>query len=96
MRGNLFRCKLFYPHEPPLHARSSPTVGIRIRSFWPFRIAFISDSSEIFAPVFIESSFDLHSTWNRLHCTLLSSLMLLIDDSCFLNRSCATFENHSI
>ena len=32
MRGNLFRCKLFYPHKPLLHARSSPTVGIRIRS----------------------------------------------------------------
>ena len=26
MRGNLSRCKLFYPHKPPLHARSSPTV----------------------------------------------------------------------
>ena len=30
MRGNLF--KLFPPHEPPSHARSSPTVRIRIRS----------------------------------------------------------------
>ena len=32
MRGNLFRCKLFYRHKPPLHARTSPTVEIRIRS----------------------------------------------------------------
>ena len=32
MRENLFRCKLFYPHNPPLHARSSPTMGIRTRS----------------------------------------------------------------
>ena len=32
MRGNLFKCKLFPPHEPISHARSSPTVRIRIRS----------------------------------------------------------------
>ena len=32
MRGNLFTCKLFPPHEPLSHARSSPTVRIRIMS----------------------------------------------------------------
>ena len=32
MRGNLFRCKLFYPHKLPLHPHSSPTVGMPIRS----------------------------------------------------------------
>ena len=32
LRGNHFKCKLFPPHEPPSHARSSPTVRIRIRS----------------------------------------------------------------
>ena len=32
MRGNHFKCKLFPSHEPPPHARSSPTVRIRIRS----------------------------------------------------------------
>ena len=32
MRGNLFKCKLFPPREPLSHARSSPTVRIRIRS----------------------------------------------------------------
>ena len=32
MRRNLFECKLFPLHEPPSHARSSPTVRIRIRS----------------------------------------------------------------
>ena len=36
MRGNLsFKYKLFPPHEPPWHARSSPTVRIRIRSVGP-------------------------------------------------------------
>ena len=39
MRGNHFKCKLFPPHEPPSHARSSPTVRIRIRSIdFPFSI----------------------------------------------------------
>ena len=32
MRRNHFKCKLFPPHEPLSHARSSPTVKIRIRS----------------------------------------------------------------
>ena len=32
MRGNHFKCKLFAPRESPSHARSSPTVRIRIRS----------------------------------------------------------------
>ena len=32
MRGNLFKFKRYSPHEPPLYARSSPTVRIRIRS----------------------------------------------------------------
>ena len=32
MWGNLFKRKLFPPHEPPSLARSSPTVRIRIRS----------------------------------------------------------------
>ena len=32
MRENLFKCKLFPPHEPPSLARSSPTVRIRIWS----------------------------------------------------------------
>ena len=32
MRGNHFKCKLFPPHEPPSHARSSPTMRIGIRS----------------------------------------------------------------
>ena len=32
MQGNLFKCKSFPPHEPLSHARSSPTVRIRIRS----------------------------------------------------------------
>ena len=32
MRGNLFKGKLFPPREPLSHARSSPTVRIRIRS----------------------------------------------------------------
>ena len=31
MREDLFKCKLFPPHEPPSHTRSSPTVRIRIR-----------------------------------------------------------------
>ena len=30
--GNPFKCKLFPPHEPPSHARSSPTMRIQIRS----------------------------------------------------------------
>ena len=38
MRGNIFKCKLFPPHEPPSHARSSPTVRIRIRSIDPHNI----------------------------------------------------------
>ena len=32
VRGNHFKCKSLPPHEPPSHARSSPTVRIRIRS----------------------------------------------------------------
>ena len=32
MRGNLFRSKLFLPHEPSCHVRSSPTVRMRIRA----------------------------------------------------------------
>ena len=32
MRGNLLKCKLFPPREPLSHARSSPTVRIRIGS----------------------------------------------------------------
>ena len=37
MRGNLFEFKLYSPpHEPPLYARSSPAVRIRIRSINQF------------------------------------------------------------
>ena len=32
MWENLFKCKLFPPHEPPSYARSSPTMRIQIRS----------------------------------------------------------------
>ena len=56
MRGNLFR--LFYPHKPLLHARSSPTVGIQIRSIsTPF-----SSSSYHFCPSFHPSWFPLLSS----------------------------------
>ena len=45
MRENLFKCKLFPPHEPPSHALSSPTVRIRIRSI------FLSENHYFLVPI---------------------------------------------